>query len=171
MSDMIDKALETHEKRTETHACDCISRADVEQTIEDNILCYTHSDRPIDQDPDTECHMAIRTALRMLRKDLRKLPSAQPEKRTKKCMETHACDCISRKKVEYKLTALVNEFEEILSHIREREKDDSVCGLCEYDGAYIGQSGDWYNECPGFDRDDCFKLKDRYRKEWADINE
>ena len=89
------------------------------------------------------------------------------EKRT----ETHACDCISRKKVEYKLTALVNEFEEILSHIREREEDDSVCGLCEYDGAYIGQSGDWCNECPGFDRNDCFKLKDRYRKEWTDINE
>ena len=82
MNDSIDKALETHEKRTETHACDCVSRADVEQTVEDNILCYTHSDRPIDQDPDTECHRAIRTALRMLRKDLRKLPSAQPERKT-----------------------------------------------------------------------------------------
>ena len=58
---------------------DCIRRADVEQTVEDNILCYTHSGRPIDQDPDTECHKAIRTALRMLRKDLRKLPSAQPD--------------------------------------------------------------------------------------------
>lgn len=58
---------------------DLVSRADVEQTVEDNILCYTHSDRPIDQDPDTECHKAIRTALKMLRKDLRKLPSAQPE--------------------------------------------------------------------------------------------
>ena len=58
---------------------DCISRADVEQTVEDNILCYTHSDRPIDQDPDTECHMAIRTALRMLRKDLRKLPPVTPQ--------------------------------------------------------------------------------------------
>ena len=61
---------------------DLISRADVEQTVEDNILLYTHSDKPIDQDPDTECHMAIRTALRMLRKDLRKLPSAQPEPST-----------------------------------------------------------------------------------------
>ena len=59
---------------------DLISRADVEQTVEDNILCYTHSDRPIDQDPDTECHMAIRTALKMLIKDLRKLPSAQPDR-------------------------------------------------------------------------------------------
>ena len=58
---------------------DLISRADVEQTVEDNILYYTHSDRPIDQDPDTECHKAIRTALKMLRKDLRKLSPAQPE--------------------------------------------------------------------------------------------
>lgn len=61
------------------NSSDTISRADVEQTIEDNILCYTHSDRPIDHDPDTECHMAIRTALRMLRKDLRKLPPAGPQ--------------------------------------------------------------------------------------------
>lgn len=60
---------------------DLISRADVEQTVEDNILCYTHSDRPIDQDPDTECHMAIRVALRMLRKDLRKLPSAESKRK------------------------------------------------------------------------------------------
>ena len=79
-------------------------------------------------------------------------------------------DMISRQTVRYKLAALVNEFEEILSHIREREVDDSVCGLCEYDGAYIGQSGDWCNECPGFDKDDCFKLKEKYRKEWTDIN-
>ena len=77
---------------------------------------------------------------------------------------------ISRQAVRYKLAALVNEFEEILSHIREREVDDSVCGLCEYDGAYIGQSGDWCNECPGFEKDDCFKLKEKYRKEWTDIN-
>ena len=79
-------------------------------------------------------------------------------------------DMICRKKVEYKLTALVNEIEEIFSHIRERNEDDSVCGLCEYDGAYIGQSGDWCSECPGFDKADCFKLKDKYRKEWLDID-
>ena len=66
---------------------DLISRADVEQTVEDNILCYTHSDRPIDQDPDTECHKAIRIALGMLRKDLRKLPSAQPERKKGRWIE------------------------------------------------------------------------------------
>ena len=79
-------------------------------------------------------------------------------------------DCVSRQKVKFKLCALVNEIEEIFSHIRERNEDDSVCGLCEYDGAYIGQSGDWYNECPGFDKADCFKLKDKYREEWLSID-
>ena len=79
-------------------------------------------------------------------------------------------DTISRQAVRYKLTALVNEFEEILSHIREREVNDSVCGLCEYDSAYIGQSGDWCNECPGFEKDDCFKLNEKYRKEWTDLD-
>ena len=69
------EALDMAIKALEQEPCeDAISRADVEQTVEDNILYYTHSDRPIDQDPDTECHIAIRTALRMLRKDLRKLP-------------------------------------------------------------------------------------------------
>jgi hypothetical protein len=77
-SEMPNSSDERTQKRTETHTCDLISRVDVEQTVEDNILCYTHSDRPIDQDPDTECHKAIRTALKMLRKDLRKLSHAQP---------------------------------------------------------------------------------------------
>ena len=92
------------------------------------------------------------------------------ERREKDVPDTNVGDMISRQTVRYKLAALVNEFEEILSHIREREVDDSVCGLCEYDGAYIGQSGDWCNECPGFEKDDCFKLKEKYRKEWTDIN-
>lgn len=80
-----------------------------------------------------------------------------------------ALDCVDRRLVSYKLTDLINEFEEILSHIREREENDSVCGLCEYDGAYMGQSGDWCNECPGFDKADCFKLKDKYKKEWLEL--
>lgn len=62
----------------------------------------------------------------------------------------------------------IDALEEIFSDIHEREVDDSVCGLCEYDGAYMGQSGNWCNECPGFDRDDCFKLSDKTRKKWTD---
>jgi len=92
------------------------------------------------------------------------------ERREQDVSDTNTGDMISRQAVRYKLDALVNEFEEILAHIREREVNDSVCGLCEYDGAYIGQSGDWCNECPGFEKDDCFKLKEKCRKEWTDIN-
>lgn len=61
---------------------------------------------------------------------------------------------------------LIDRFEQILRDIRETNEDESVCGMCEYDGASIGQSGDWCNECPGFDKADCFKLSDRCRKKW-----
>lgn len=96
------------------------------------------------------------------------MSSAQPE--VAKDTNVLNNDYISRKAVKYKLTALVNELEEIFSHIREHNVDDSVCGLCEYDGAYIGESGDWCNGCPGFDKDDCFKLKEKYREEWLKID-
>ena len=67
-----------------------------------------------------------------------------------------------------KISKFIDGLEEIFADLREKHVDDSVCGLCEYDGAYIGQSGDWCNECPGFDRDDCFKLSDKTRKKWTD---
>ena len=66
------------------------------------------------------------------------------------------------------ISKFIDGLEEIFADLRERHVDDSVCGLCEYDGAYMGQSGDWCNECPGFDRDDCFKLSDETRKKWTD---
>lgn len=66
------------------------------------------------------------------------------------------------------INKFIDGLEEIFADIRERHVDDSVCGLCEYDGAYMGQSGDWCNECPGFDRDDCFRLSDKCRKQWID---
>ncbi len=97
---------------------------------------------------------------------LDELPSAQPEP----VNSLTKSDMISKQKVRYKLTALVNEIEEIFANIREREVDECVCGLCEYDGAYIGQSGGWCNECPGFEKDNCFKLKDKYRAEWESID-
>ena len=75
-------------------------------------------------------------------------------------------DLISRQAAIDALAGMIDRFERILADIRETKCDDSVCGMCEYDGAYIGQSGDWYNECPGFDKDDCFKLSDECRKRW-----
>ena len=79
----------------------------------------------------------------------------------------YSSDVISRQAAIDALNGLIDRFEQILRDIRETNVDDSVCGMCEYDGAYIGQSGDWCNECPGFDKDDCFKLSDECRKRWG----
>ena len=76
-------------------------------------------------------------------------------------------DLISRAKAEDKLKRVVTEMEQIFAHIRERNVDDSVCGSCEYDTDH-GIDG-FANECPGFERDDCFKLNEKYRKEWLDL--
>ena len=65
-----------------------------------------------------------------------------------------------------RIDKFLDELEKTFAYIREREGGDSVCGLCEYDGAYIGESGDWCNECPGFNKDDCFKLSAEIRKKW-----
>lgn len=67
-----------------------------------------------------------------------------------------------------KISQFIDGLERGFADIRERFIDDSVCGLCEYDGAYVGQSGDWCNECPGFEKDDCFKLSDKTRKKWTE---
>lgn len=75
-------------------------------------------------------------------------------------------DLISRKAAIEAINGMIDRFERLLADIRESKVDDSVCGMCEYDGAYMGQSGDWCNECPGFDKDDCFKLSDECRKRW-----
>ena len=75
-------------------------------------------------------------------------------------------DLFDRQTVTDKLTRLVSGFEAILSNIRERNIDDSVCGLCEYDcDTKAGY------ECPGFESDDCFVLSDKCRKEWMSLDE
>lgn len=77
-------------------------------------------------------------------------------------------DLISRQAALDAVNSLIDRFERILSDIRESRVDDSVCGMCEYDGAFVGQSGDWCNECPGFEKDDCFRLSDECRKRWLE---
>lgn len=56
---------------------------------------------------------------------------------------------------------------DVCKDVRETHVDDSVCGLCEYDGAHISESGDWDCECPGFDSDDCFCMKKSLRKKYG----
>ena len=79
-----------------------------------------------------------------------------------------AVDCISRKAVQTRLKEIINEMETIFADIREREVNDAVCGLCEYDCDH-GLDG-FANECPGFEKDDCFKLNEKYKAEWLDIS-
>ena len=74
------------------------------------------------------------------------------------------------KQAEYRnrIKDLITIIENICKDSRERHTDDEHCGLCEYDGAYIGESGDWCNECPGFDKDDCFELSNRFKSRYID---
>lgn len=76
-------------------------------------------------------------------------------------------DLISLEEVNKWVDKLINELELIFSDIREKNVDDSVCGLCEYDCDH-GIDG-FANECPGFEKDDCFKLKESIKEEWTDI--
>jgi len=107
----------------------------------------------------------IRQTKAAIRDRIKALPPVQPKHNAE--VSKMVDDCISRQVAQHKINALIDEFETIMKDIRERHVDDSVCGLCEYDGSFISDSGDWCNECPGFERDDCFKLKDQYREEWA----
>ena len=92
---------------------------------------------------------------------IERVPPAQPD-----VPDTNVGDMISRQAALDAVNSLIDLFERILSDIRESTVDDSVCGMCEYDGAFVGQSGDWCNECPGFEKDNCFKLSDECRKRW-----
>ncbi|MBP3900131.1 MAG: hypothetical protein J6D53_01545 [Blautia sp.] len=97
--------------------------------------------------------------LAWIEKAINGTPSAQPEIKTGRWISEHD--------MADKLTRLITEFEMILSDIREKEVDDSVCGLCEYDADH-GIDG-YANECPGYEKDDCFRLKDEYRKQWMSM--
>lgn len=128
----------------------CISRADVEQTVEDNILCYTHSDRPMDQDPDTECHMAIRTALRMLKKDLRKLPPVTPQPQTGHWIPVKFRPLTDEEQEEYPDYCYMadcpmpDDGEEILVSTKYGRVEKDECGFD--DGCYLDSGYDWQTD-------------------------
>jgi hypothetical protein len=62
------------------------------------------------------------------------------------------------------INELYNLCDGLCKDIREKYESDDVCGLCQYDGAYVGDSGDWMNECPGFETNECFCMKNSIRK-------
>ena len=127
------------------------------RNLEDALDSYCE----LNEEGKTAFRMAI-TALELFGNS-EQLPSAQPD-----VPDINDGDIISRQAALDAVNSLIDRFERILSDIRESRVDDSVCGLCEYDGAYMGQSGDWCNECPGFEKDDCFRLSDECRKRWLE---
>jgi len=58
-------------------------------------------------------------------------------------------------RLQAELDAAVSAMKSIADEYRKKVGDDGICGLCEYDANH-GIDGD-ANECPGFERDDCFK--------------
>ena len=75
-----------------------------------------------------------------------------------------AIDAWNRRSDEQKLERMYDTLVGLCEDIRERYGQDDVCGLCQYDGAYMTDSGDYANECPGFERDDCFCMKNEIRE-------
>ena len=53
--------------------------------------------------------------------------------------------------------SLLKDYEALCKYVRECTGDDIVCGLCEYDAAM---------ECPGFESNECFVLKESLRKQY-----
>lgn len=79
-----------------------------------------------------------------------------------------------KKEKEYKkrITELVKLIETFAQEIREKYVGTDFCGLCEYDADFsIGESGCSMNECPGFDRNDCFSIKKSFREKYIDWSE
>ena len=63
-------------------------------------------------------------------------------------------------KVKAERDEIFHLLEDTCKAIREKSVEDYVCWLCEY-------GGDWVNECPGFERDDCFCLKESLRERFG----
>lgn len=74
-------------------------------------------------------------------------------------------------KAEMERDELFNLLDDTCKDVRERHVDDSVCGLCEYDGVHSSESGDCVNECPGFDIDDCFCMKKSIQEKYGQKEE
>lgn len=66
-----------------------------------------------------------------------------------------------------KIERLLQLLQDTCFDIRASHGDDSVCGLCEYDSpmseAGSGMDG---GDCPGFDSDECFRLKQEIINEY-----
>lgn len=60
-----------------------------------------------------------------------------------------------------------NLYESTCKSVREKTVSECVCGMCKWDcDTSVGPSGEYMQECPGFNKDDCFELN---REKYNDI--
>lgn len=64
--------------------------------------------------------------------------------------------------------SLLKDFEALCKYVRECTGDDIVCGLCEYDAGTVGEEP---IECPGFESNECFVLKESLRRQYERYDE
>ena len=96
----------------------------------------------------------------------------QSERRAKEILQKMCNDMeVRAEKAERERDELFRILNDVCQDVRAKSADEYVCGLCEYDGAYIGESGDWVNECPGFEKDDCFCMKKSIREKFSQKEE
>jgi hypothetical protein len=56
--------------------------------------------------------------------------------------------------------AAVEDMKRIVDNVRETHCDETCCFACKFDcDTSITDSGCYANECPGFERDDCFEWR------------
>ena len=60
-----------------------------------------------------------------------------------------------------RIEELLGVIEVICRDGRERSGEDWYCGLCEYDGPA-------WQECPGFEKDDCFTMREDFKRQYLD---
>ena len=86
--DALPSAQETHEERTETHACDCISRQAAIDALDEQIALCNKALGSFDISMKDEYAVKVeRASLKAYRETLNVLPSAQPER--KSCKTCH----------------------------------------------------------------------------------
>lgn len=103
---------------------------------------------------------------------LRRAPNSNIGMTPVQPLEWDAADAIADlssrlEKAENHVKELFSMLNNVCRDVREKTVQNYVCGLCEYDGAYISENGDWMNECPGFERNDCFCMKKSLREKYG----
>lgn len=114
---------------------------------------------------------ALETKLRMC--DICRNEAKPTKAACENCSDKVAIDALKNQELyRKKINELIELIDDMSKSIRERHIDDDVCGLCEYDGNhFIGPSGDYLQECPGFERDDCFCMSEDFKSRYIDWSE